>query len=338
AVSPRSLGNPSLGPERSAEFEGGFDAGLFGDRLGLELTYYNKRTTDAILLRDVPPSTGFTGSQFINAGEIRNSGVEMLARGTPFIRGGTQLDLTFSLATNDNEIIDLGIEGLETVSAGSLVQHRVGFPVGSWFDKRVVDAKFDAAGKLIRNSEMCDNGSGGAVACADAPTVFLGRPTPDLEGALSSSLTLFRNLRISGMVDFKRGHYKLDGNQRVRCNLFLRCRENFFPLEFVNDPAYLAQTQRGTAFADALIHDASFTRFRELSAAYTLPSAWASRFGARGATLSVAGRNLYTWTDYPGLEPEASFLGGSRGGGGAQWEQNVTPQLQQFVTTLNVTF
>ncbi|HEX2094323.1 MAG TPA: SusC/RagA family TonB-linked outer membrane protein [Longimicrobiaceae bacterium] len=347
AVTPQSLGNPELGPERSGEVELGFDAGFLDDRLGLEFTYYNRRTTDAILLRDVAPSTGFGGNpgsaslpgqQYINAGEIRNSGVELLARATPLNGRRAQLDLTLSLATNDNEIVDLGIENLSFVSAGTLVQHREGYPVGSWFDRRVVNASFDASGRLIPNSEICDDGNGGEVPCASAPTVFLGRPTPSREGSLSSTLTLFRNLRIYGMLDFKQGFYKLDGNLRVRCVLFLRCRENFYPTEYLNDPAWLAQVQRGGAFADRLIKDASFTRFRELSATYILPGSWAGRFGASRASLTVAGRNLWTWTDYTGLEPEASFLGGTRGTGSAQWEQNVTPQLQQFVTTLNITF
>jgi hypothetical protein len=249
------------------------------------------------------------------------------------------LDLTFSLATNDNEIVDLGVEGLSFVSAGTFVQHRVGYPVGSWFEKRIVDASFNqTTGRLIAGSEICDDGSGGRVACGQAPVLFLGRPTPEVEGSFGSTLTLFGNLRIGGLVDFKQGHYKLDGNLRVRCILFLRCRENFYPQEFLNDPAWLAQTQRGGTYVNDLIKDASYTRFRELSATYTLPNVWATRVGASRASITVAGRNLYTWTNYTGLEPESSFLGGTRGGGAAQWEQNVTPQLQQFVTTLNVTF
>jgi len=338
AVIPSTLGNEDLGPERSGELEVGFDAGLLDDRVGIELTYYDKRTRDAILERDIAPSTGFAGRQFINAGEIRNSGVELLLRGTPVRRRNVELDLTLSVATNDNEITDLGVEGVQFVSAGTFLQHREGYPVGSWFEKRIVDAQFDAAGKLIAGSEICDNGEGGTVACAQAPTLFLGRPTPDLEGAFMPSLTLFGNLRVQGMVDFKRGHHKMDGDLRVRCVLFLRCRENFFPQEFVDDPAWLAQTQRGGAFVNDLIRDASFTRFRELSATYTLPTGWAGRFGARAASVTVAGRNLYTWTNYMGMDPEASFLGGTRGGQSAAWEQNVTPQLQQFVATFNVNF
>ena len=130
----------------------------------------------------------------------------------------------------------------------------------------------------------------------------------------------------------------MDGNLRVRCVLFFRCREYFYPTEYLDDPAWLAQTQRGGTYVTNLIQDASFARLRELSATLTVPERFSTRVGARNASLTVSGRNLYTWTDYTGLEPEASFIGGTRGGGSAQWEQNVVPQLQQFVVSLNLGF
>ncbi|HEX2078927.1 MAG TPA: TonB-dependent receptor, partial [Longimicrobium sp.] len=337
-ITPDNVGNPDLGPERGKEIEMGVDASFLDERVGLEFTYYSKRTEDAILLREIAPSTGFPGRQYFNAGEISNRGVELLVRGTPIRRENVELELSFNLATNENELVDLGIEGLDTVQAGTFVRHVEGYPVGSWWEKRIVGAQFTPAGRVIVGTEVCDDGRGQAVPCTQAPQLFLGRPTPSSEGAFMPALTLWGRLRLAGMVDFKRGHYKLDGNLRVRCVLFLRCRENWFPTEYLDDPAWLAQTQRGGTYVTDLIQDASFTRLRELSATYTLPGEWASRFGASRASISVAGRNLHTWTDYTGMEPEASFLGGSRGGGSAQWEQNVTPQLAQFVTTINLSF
>ncbi|HEU0302882.1 MAG TPA: TonB-dependent receptor, partial [Longimicrobium sp.] len=337
-VTPGAAGNPDLGPERGKEVELGFDAGFMDERLGIEFTYYDKRTEDALLLRDIAPSTGFAGQQWFNAAEIRNRGIEVLLRGTAIRRENVELELTLNLSTNANRIESLGIEGLDTVQAGTFVRHVEGYPVGSWWEKRVVDADFDASGRLIAGSELCDDGRGGTTACTTAPRLFLGRPTPSREGAFMPALTLFNRVRLAGMIDFKTGHHKLDGNLRVRCLLFARCRENWFPAEFVDDPAWLAQTQRGGTYVNGLINDASFTRLRELSLTYSVPDAWAARLGASRASISVAGRNLHTWTDYTGMEPEASFLGGTRGGNSAQWEQNVTPQLAQFVTTLNLSF
>ena len=338
AVTPELVGNPDLGPERGEEVELGLDAGFLDDRLGLEVTYYNARTKDAILLSDIPPSTGFSGQQYVNAGEIRNSGFEVMARANALSTPRVAWDVTATLATNDNEVVDLGDEDLDFVQSGSYVQHRVGYPVGSWFEKRVVDAQFNPNGSLVAGSELCDDGSGGTIPCAQAPLVYLGRPTPDLEGSFSSSVTLFSTVRLYGLLDFKQGYSKMDGNLRVRCVLFRRCRENFYPQEYLDDPAWLAQTQRGGTFVNGLIRDAGFARLRELSASFTIPPEYTRRLGATSATVTVAGRNLYTWTDYSGLEPEASFVGGSRGGGSAQWEQNVVPQLQQFVASLSLSF
>jgi TonB-linked SusC/RagA family outer membrane protein len=341
AVTAQFIGNPDLGPERGKEIEGGFEVGLANDRLGIEFTYYNKRTISAILDREVPPSLGIPGTQPFNAGEIRNSGIELLARAKPFSRGFFDWDLSVSLATNDNEVVSLGpaFDSLplarQWVQSSTAIRHQVGFPVGSWFEKRITGATLDAAG--VATNIMCDDGAGGSVPCATAPLVYLGRTTPDLEGAVTSAFTLWRNLRLFALVDFKQGYHKLDGNTRVRCGFFGgRCRENIFPKEF--DPKRIAAIQSSNTLIDYLIDDASFTKLREVSATYTLPDAWAAYARATRASISLAGRNLYTWTNYGGLEPEAFFLGGSRGGSHSIWEQTTLPQLTQWVVSVNLGF
>jgi outer membrane receptor protein involved in Fe transport len=345
AITPEFIGNPLLGPERGKEVELGFDAGFLDDRVGLEFTWYDKRTEDAILERFVAPSVGYSGLQFFNAGEIRNWGYEALLRGRVLDRERVEWDLTFSLSGNDNEVVELGLgDNVNFVTAGTYLRHAEGYPVGGWWEQRVLSAEFDAAGRPTR--VMCDDGSGGATLCAgndglhntadDAPDVYLGRSVPTLEGAFSSTLRLWGNVQLYGMVDFKRGHRKLDGNLRVRCTVFTRCRENFYPTEF--DAVRIAQIQSSRNLVDFLIDDASFAKLREVAIAYTLPPRLASRAGAARATVSLAGRNLHTWTRYEGLEPEAMFLGGSRGGNHGAWEQTVLPQLSQWVLSLNLGF
>jgi len=346
-VTPGALGNPNLGPERSYETELGFDAGFLNDRAGIEFTYYTGTTKDAILSRDVAPSTGFGGEpnvvtgkgiQYFNAGRVARNGVELLLRAQPIERENLALDLSFSIGTNTNKIKSLGTDPSGTpitfIPVGGTVAHVVGYPVGSWFSRRIVSAEFDPVAKEAINV-MCDDGNGGSVACANAPRVYLGNTIPKTEGAFTGTVTLYKNFRLNALVDFKRGYKKLDGNRRVRCNLFGLCRENYFPEEF--DPKVIAETQGGTAFVTNLIHDASFAKLREVALTYTLPPAWAGLVSASHASVTVAGRNLHTWTDWPGLEPEASFLGGTRGGYG-QWEQNVMPQLATFITSINVGF
>ncbi len=334
-VTPDNLGNPDLGPERGTEIELGFDAGLLDDRVGIEFTYYYQKTKDAILLREIAPSTGFSGSQWVNAGEIKNAGIELLVRGTPWETDRHSLDLSLNLSRNTNEVLSLGdVTDEDFISAGTYLRHQIGYPTGSWFSKRVVSADFDANGKAI--NLLCDDGEGGGVACGSAPTVYMGTNLPKMEGGFSSTLTLFNNIRLFAQMDFKTGFTKLDGNYRVRCMFFAECRENWYPTEF--DPALMAEIQAAGTYAGAILDDADFLKLREVSLSYGVPAEWASRIGARGGSINVAGRNLYTWTKFMGLEPESTFNGGTRGGSFSLWEQNVLPQLAQLVVTFNVSF
>lgn len=346
-VTPGSVGNPALGPERASELELGFDAGFLQDRLGLEFTFYNARTDDAILLQSVAPSTGFAGSRYVNIGALRNRGVELLLRGQPLVTRHAAWDVTFSLSRNQSKVLDLGGEETIIADAAFGVQHRVGMPVGGWYHRRVLSAEFDAAGQVIRASMLCDDGQGGSTPCYSgttpvAPFVFLGHTLPQNEGAFSTTVTLFDRLRLYGLVDFKTGYRKWDHVTRVRCSLFNICLENVAPRDFIGEPTSennrrLAAYQTGDQMGAEYIRDASFTRLREISASYEVPTRFANRMGAARASINVAARNLYTWTNWTGMEPEAMFLAGTRGGF-TQLEQNHLPQLAQFVTSINLSF
>lgn len=331
-VTPGNIGNRDLGPERSDELELGLDMGLLQDRMGIEFTYFGGTTRDAILERSVPPSSGFAGTQFFNAGRITRHGLEFLVRGSPVQNERFGWDMSFSIGSNSNKIRELGT--VDTVSLSANEAHVVGYPAGSWFSRHVVAADFDPVSKRAINL-LCADGKGGSVPCASAPRVYLGNTAPETEGSFQTTFTFMQRFRLNALVDFKRGYSKLDGNERVRCYLFSLCRENFFPEEF--DAVHIARVQGGSTYIDEYTQDASFTKLREVALTYTLPPAAASRVGLGNGSITLAGRNLVTWTDYRGLEPEASFIGGSRGSRG-QFEQNVLPQLQQWVLSFNLSF
>lgn len=329
-----SIGNPNLKPERGAESELGFDASFLGDRAGVEFTYYDGTTKDAIVQRQVAPSTGYPGTQYINAGKFSRKGVEVALRGTPFQRGGQALDFQFSVATNETKVENLGGDQFQQV--GTAVRNQVGRPAFAWYARKVVGATVDQATGKISNV-VCDDGKGGTMACAGAPDVYVGRTLPNVEGALNAGFRFLRDFRVAGQLDFKRGYMKLNGNDRVRCFLRGICRANFYPQEY--DPALVGAYSLGTGFVtDKMIQDASYTKLRELSLTYSVPQSLTSRLGASAVSLTVAGRNLMTWTPYGGLEPEASFQSANASRGGGQWEQATLPQLRSFVTTVNLSF
>ncbi len=335
-LTPANAGNPDLGPERSLELELGLDAGLLDDRLSVELTYFNGTTRDAILARLAPPSAGFPGTQFFNAGQVDRSGLEWLFRYQPVSTENVTLDLTLSGSSLGYEIVSLGT-GTDVVSLASNIEHRVGYAPGAWWDRRIVSADYDPATNAVSNV-MCDDGNGGSVACATAPRVFLGNTIPTREGSFGIAGTFFRNWRVNVFFDYRGGYKKLDGNDRVRCSLFNLCHINYYAPQGGYEPELIAAHRGGTAYTHHLIHDASFTRLRELSVTYTLPPLLTNTLRTTRADVTLAGRNLALWTKFPGIEPEASFNGGTRGGSYGQWEQNVLPQLRSFVVTVNLNY
>lgn len=334
SVTPRFVGNPDLKPERGEEFEFGFEAGLF-DRIGVDFTVFSKQTKDAILLRGVPPSGGFPGEQFVNIGAVSNKGIEAQVSAQVIATPNFGWDLAASVATASNYIKDLG--GLPDINIGFPPQSHVqGYPIASYFIKRVVSAEVDPATGAV--SALCDGGPGGApVSCDEAPLVFGGTPLPKVTGAFTSTVTLFKNLRLYGLVDFKRGHHRLNTDRLVRCSLFRQCLENVSP-EGV-DPRFLADIERAVDLQtiDSYLEDASFFKLREISASYTLPDRWAGALGASRATITVSGRNLHTWTGYGGLDPESRQTQGEEGQL-VYFDQTVTPTLAQFVTAVSLNF
>jgi hypothetical protein len=336
AVTPQLIGNAALKPERGQELEVGFEAQAF-NRLSLDFTYFSKTTKDAILLRPVPPSTGFPGNQYVNIGEVSNHGLELRATLQALSRENVGLEITGNIGTTKDKIEDLG--GIPFVAFAGIPQRHVkGYPIGGMWAKRVTSARLDATtGRAV--DLLCDGGPGAQpLACAAAPVVFLGTITPKMTGAVSSSLTLWKRLSLYGLVDFKNGHKMLNTDETIRCAILVVCEVNVSPEKY--DPKYVANAQNGSSLVivDQFIDDASFAMLREISGTYSLPDRWARYARATRASFTVAGRNLNRWTKYPGLDPESRALNTAANPYQNAFDQGVTPTLAQFIATLNLTF
>lgn len=333
AVTPGSIGNPDLKPERAKEVEAGFELAVF-DRLSLDFTYFNKKTEDEIINQAVAPSSGFAGSRPMNLGRVDNSGIELQATAQIFRSRNFEWDIRGTIATSRDEIKDLG--GVPSVIATFGQFNKVGYPIGGFYGKRVVSADRDTAGRAT--NVLCDGGPGQAsLACASAPFLFLGTPTPKRSGAIANTLTIGRRLRLYALVDFKGGNRQFNANELLRCTSQLGvplCRANYYPKEY--DILYIAETVSNAltqGIVDQYIQDVGFTKLREVSATYTLPNGWIP--GASQASFGLAARELHLWSNYGGIDPEVSSAGS---GGATAQDQALTPPLTRFIATLNIRF
>jgi TonB-linked SusC/RagA family outer membrane protein len=294
-------GNPGLRPERSKETELGFDAGFLDERVGLEVTHYSKKTDDLLIAVPLPPSLGLTTTQFQNLGSVKNSGWEVAMTTHVLDLENVGFDFTLTSSTNNNELLSLGLlptgDPVPPIVVNTQQQHRVGVPLGSYFQRSYTfnDANTDG---IIARSE---------ITLSDT-AVYLGNPLPTRQFGITPTLTLGKLLRITAFFDHKGGYKLFDNTRRFRCT-FLNCQEAYdknTPL--ADQAAAIAATALAT---DAgYIEDATFTKLRELTFTIKAPDRMVRAFG-RAMELSITGRNLKTWTDYKGFDPETNSTPGA---------------------------
>jgi len=172
-------------------------------------------------------------------------------------------------------------------------QHRVGYALGSYWLKPMSfkDANGDG---IIARSEITVGDT----------AVYLGNIFPTKNYSITPNLTLFNWMRFSALIDHKGGFKLFNNTARFRC-AFGNCQAAYdksTPL--ADQAASIAATSLGT---DAgYVEDATFTKLRELSVTFIASPRVARAFHARGLDLTIAGRNLHTWTNYKGFDPEVN--------------------------------
>lgn len=299
-VLPANPGNPDLAPERGTEIEFGFDAGLFAERVGLEVTYYDKTSSDLILSRPIAPSLGFTTNPVVNIGELKNTGWEVGVSARVVDLPAFAWDARLNVSTNQNEVVDMG----DVEPFGTVLRVVPGFPAyGTW-------------DHVIREIDVANNR-----AIVSDTVEYVGPPNPTFEGNVNSTFTLFRNFRVYAQFDWMsdfmiynntnqfRERQFGTGERWVRRNEILTDEERitrFGPFVTEDGRPLLASAVRA-----AYNEKGDFVRFRELTVSYTLPSNVAQMFRASSATITLGGRNLALWTDYTGHDPEVMWGGGS---------------------------
>ena len=314
-----NLGDPNLRPERTSEFETGLDLGAFAGRTNLELTYYTKQSTDALVLVPNPPSSGFP-AQYRNLGAVSNRGLEALLTLVPIKAGLAAWTSTFNFSTNRNRLTKLGLPS-PVIFNGGRQRHEVGYPLGGYWDKVITSYK-------------TVNGAVDPTSLVFSDTArYLGSSLPTRTLGWTNDVTLFSWLRLSALVDYKGGFRQFNASEDFRCQL-ARCQG-------VND-ASVSPDQQARAIASNVygvqsgwIEKGDFAKLREVSVTAQLPASYARRVRARALSVTVAGRNLHTWTNYTGVDPEVNSVGASNF---VQSDFLSQPQVRYTTVRVNVSY
>jgi len=324
AFQPDNRGNPDLGPEVTSEFELGFDGSWLNDRLSATFTWFNQKTTDALMNVSAIPSLGFSSSQLENVGELENKGIELQIDGS--VVQGTEwgVDLGLGISTAYSKVLDLGgTEPFNALSGRIIEGHSV--PVG--WDRRVANRD------EIADFEYVDGGENIIVAPI-FPTHFV---TPSLTVRTPGNVTVSA-----------RGEYR--GGNMVEVNPIAISRSVRSPIcyPYYVDPA-TSITLRDDAPAlwrercaprngDDYWFDGDYFKLRSVSATIPVNFAFPDRVSNASLTMTLA--NAYDWyREIPWHDVEiTSDNGAGQTGEGFANASERTPAPATLRISLRVTF
>lgn len=324
AFVPLNVGNPNLGPERTREFEFGFESSHFNEALSVNFTYYNQRTQDALFNVPQIPSEGFTGSQLENVGELKNEGIELELRGQLVQGRNFSLELGTSYSSNFSEVISTGgatifnlVEGQPIpVVRGTMVTNR----------DEVADPQFERE-------------------------QFFGPSMPTHILGLDFNMTLPQGIRFSGKAEFNGGHYISQNSQWAMVNRGAGgpgCASVYAQVPHGGYSTAAAEANNLTAFQRATcysenietglwIEPADFIKIRNLS--LNIPINFLTGDFVRSAVVSFSAANIRLWThsEFTAFDPEMVW---SREGLTALTTgiPETTPAPMRFNTSLRIDF
>lgn len=271
-------GDPFIKPERQKELETGIDFSVLNSRLGFELTYYNKSTDDFLMLQSLPSSTGFS-SKWVNAGDLRNRGVELSMNALPIENRNVTWNTSINFWLNRSEVTRLTIPPIP--------QGSFGYVLGSFQIE-----KGKSATQIVGLT-----GTGVGV---------IGDAEPKFQMSTYNEITFFRKLSLRFLLHWKKG-----GD-----NINLTSLENDFGGTSVDydkvtnkmgvpDAIYRIM-QIGTS-ARIFVQDASYLRLREIGLYYSFDKLQGNVI--RNIRIGVSLNNYITITKYKSYDPEVSNFG-----------------------------
>jgi TonB-linked SusC/RagA family outer membrane protein len=272
-------GQPNIEPERQEEFEAGADFSMLKGRLGFELTYYNKIIDNFLMQASQPASSGFA-SEWVNAGNLRNRGVELGMNARPVQTRNITWNTSLNFWTNRSLVTKLTIPA---VPQGSF-----GYVLGSFQIEQ---------GKSATQIVGLD-GTGGVSKLGDAEPTF--------QMSTYNEITFFNQLSLRFLLHWK------DGGQ----NVDLTTLENDFGgtsadydkvTNKLGVPNGLYRVMQVGSDAHEFVQNSGYLKLREIGLYYSfmhLPGT-----AVKGLRVGVSLNNFWTVTKYPSYDPEVSNFG-----------------------------
>jgi TonB-linked SusC/RagA family outer membrane protein len=343
---PSTKNNPDLKPERTKNAEIGVEAAFLNSRLGFEANVYQSNSINQIIPINVSAATGYS-FQYVNAGNVRNRGVELSGYVTPFRNDNVTWTINANWTKNQNRVLELfsGSDNIVIASyqGGVSSNATVGKAYGS-----IRGANF-----VYLNGQRVV-GTDGYYAQSETANEEIANPNPNWTGGVSNTVT-YKGVSLYFLVDVRQGGqvFSLDRSYGLDTGLTPETaglndlgNPSRNPIVQNPDGTYASNsggvilpgvqadgtpntvradnstvngyTAYGTSVnpAAAFVYDASFVKLREVSLTYSLPKTIAAKIGGRGIDFSIVGRNLWIiHKNMPDADPEDAVSSGNFGQG-----------------------
>ncbi|MBL0939306.1 MAG: TonB-dependent receptor [Gemmatimonadaceae bacterium] len=308
------LGNPNLKWELTKETDIGADIGIFSGRVNFNVDWYDRATSNLLVQRPVPATSGYT-SVWDNVGAINNRGFDFNVQ-TVNIRsdkmGGFEWTTDLNMTFNKNKVTELydGLPITATVSGRVTSVAAVGQPLGTFYLYQFLRVDPANGNAMYRKADGTET-----AAPVAADLTFVGNPQPKYFGGLTNSIKL-GNFDARAFLQFSQGGKVLNlarifmddgGNSRDNkyASVLARWQK---PGDITNQPR-MGSTGGARFLSSRFVEDGSFARLQEVTVGYRLPAKLASSIRADNARLYFSGRNLVTWSDYMGFNPDVNSNG-----------------------------
>lgn len=335
-----TLANELMKPEKQRELEIGTDMSFFGGRANLTFNWYNKRVSDLLLSRFIAPSNGFS-SLLGNVGTISNKGIELMIGGSPVKNKNFSWDIDLIYNKNKNRVEEIPqglIQYNNPAGSSSLIPgYAVGVFYGFFFARDDNGAEIKNANGIPVRELGVQNTVSTYTPQRDAnglPTgtplrKVIGDPNPDWTGTLVNTFTYKKlSLRV-----------QLDAVQGLEVwNADFRTRQGVGNGKEFSEKEHMGLIPRGYvsgvyAIEEWRMDNGSFVKLREVSFTYNFGRL---NKAISDLSLSLSGRNLISWDNYKGFDPETNAGGGSTLARGIDFGNVPIPRT--FALTLSTKF
>jgi TonB-linked SusC/RagA family outer membrane protein len=318
---PSVAANEEFKPELTASWEFGIDWKFFNNRLGVDITLYSSETKNQ-LLRVQTPQASLFASKYINAGLIRNKGIELLLTGTPIKTNNFSWDIALNYAKNKNSVVRLSPNLTETIIVDDRDANIVVKEGGSFGDMYVQGWKRDSLGRRLVDKD-------GKVIKTSGKSVLLGNYNPDWSMGINNTLS-YKGISFSFLIDYRKGGYVISGTQGLidgdgHSKRSLEGRDGIVLDAYKEDGTKNTTSIKGSEYWSAIggkypvgelyAYSATNIRLREVVLGYQLPPRIVNKTGfIKSVKVSLVGRNLFFFKKDAPYDPEIAVGTGNGGG------------------------